>query len=214
MTGKECLDRYFTLMEQRPDLFRESDIIPIVKDRERIEKYMDETGKKIGVIYQSQYNTWVVDLICDQENKLYVYERAIPSADGRGVVCIPVYKEQYILLNQYRHAIRRTQLCFPRGYGETGMSSYDNVIKELHEEISASVKAIRKLGEITADSGLSSAITDVYMCEIESYSAMSNTEGIADIVLCPPNVMKKMISQGEITDSFTVSAFTLLQCAN
>ena len=94
------------------------------------------------------------------------------------------------------------------------MSSYDNVIKELHEEISASVKAIRKLGEITADSGLSSAITDVYMCEIESYSAVSNTEGIADIVLCPPNVMKKMISQGEITDSFTVSAFTLLQCAN
>ena len=214
MTRKECLDRYFSLMKKRPNLFADSDIIPIVKDRETIEKYIDETGKHIGVIYQSQYNAWVVDLICDKENNLYTYERAIPSADGRGVVCIPIYKGQYILLNQYRHAIRETQLCFPRGYGETGMSSYDNVSKELYEEIGASVKTVRKIGEIVADSGLSSSITDVYVCEIESYSSTPHTEGIADIILCSQKVIKNMISQGTITDSFTVSAFTFMQCTD
>ena len=214
MKKRECLDRYFSLMEQRPQLFADSDIIPIVKDREIIEKYIDETGKNIGVIYQSQYNSWVVDLVCDKNNSLYTYERAIPSADGRGIVCIPVYKGQYILLKQYRHAIRRTQICFPRGYGEVGTSSYDNVLKEVYEEIGASVKTAKILGEVVADSGLSSAITDVYMCEIESYSIETRTEGITDIVLCSHEVLKNMISHGEITDSFTICAFALLPCGD
>lgn len=214
MMKTDCLDRYFSLMEQRPQLFADSEIMPIVKDREIIEEYIEETGKRIGVIYQSQYNAWIVDLICDKNNNLYTYERVVPGADGRGLVSIPVYEGQYILLKQYRHAIRGTQICFPRGYGEAGISSYDNALKELYEEIGASVKTARLIGTVAADSGLSGAITDVYLCEIESYSIEGRTEGITDIVLCSHEALKNMIAQGEITDSFTICAFAMLLCGD
>lgn len=210
MTRKDCLDRYFSLQQQRPQLFTDSDIISIVKDRGIIERFMDETGKRIGVLYQSKYNCWIVDLVCDQQQNMYAYERVIPAADGRGVVCVPIYKGQYILLKQYRHAIRKPQICFPRGYGECGITSHDNVIKELHEEIGAKVKTIKKIGEVTADSGLSSGITDVYVCDLESYDHKVFNEGITEILLCSHDMLKKMIVQGEVNDSFTLGAFTML----
>jgi ADP-ribose pyrophosphatase len=210
MMKSECLDKYFLLMEQRPQLFDDSDSLPIVKDREVIERFVTTTGKNIGVIYQSQYNLWIVDLIHSANGNLFTYERAVPSADGRGVVCIPHYKGQYILLKQYRHAIRSTQICFPRGFGENGVASFDNARKELHEEIGASVKWVEKIGEVAADSGLTSAIADVYLCEIDSYDSTACSEGITEIFLCSHHTLKMMIARGEINDSFTICAFALL----
>lgn len=210
MTRSECLDKYFMLMEQRPQLFVVSDVLPIVKDREVIEQFVADTGKTVGVIYQSKYNCWVVDLIEGPNRKLFTYERAVPSADGRGIVCIPRYKGQYILLKQYRHAIRSTQICFPRGFGENGVASFDNARKELYEEIGASVKWVKKIGEVAADSGLTSAIADVYLCEIDSYDGTACSEGIAEIFLCSHHTLKTMIAHGEINDSFTICAFAML----
>ena len=212
MKEKECLNHYFSLMQQRPQLFEDSDIISIVKDRNLIESFINETGARIGVIYRSKYNCWVVDLVYDQKGNLYTYERVIPAANGRGIVCIPIYKGNYILLKQYRHAIRNTQICFPRGYGENCISSHDNTIKEIYEEIGATINKIYKIGEISADSGLSSGIADIYVCDVESYSADRCDEGILEMVLYSHNALKKMIEQGEINDGFTLGAFAMLEC--
>ena len=210
MTKSECVDKYFLLMEQRPQLFTHSDILPIVKDRDVIEQYTADTGNTIGVIYQSKYNCWIIDLIEGNNGKYFTYERVVPSANGRGVVCVPVYKGQYILLKQYRHAIRSTQICFPRGYGEIGVDSAVNAQKELYEEIGALVKYAEKIGEVAADSGLTSAIADVYLCEIDSYDRTACSEGIAEVFLCSHHTLKMMIARGEINDSFTICAFAML----
>lgn len=211
MTQKECLDKYFSLMEQRPHLFTDSEIIPIVKDRKAIERFSEETGKLIGVIYQSRYNSWIVDLVRGKNGEFYTYERAVPGTDVRGVICIPIYKDQYILLKQYRHAIRGSQICFPRGYGEPSSSSIENVIRELYEELGATIKWVNKIGEVAADSGLTSAIADVYVCEVESYDSTVRSEGITDIFRCQGEELKAMISDGRINDGFTISAFAMMQ---
>lgn len=214
MISTDHLDAYFALIEERPSLFARSELYPIVTDRNVIEEFVARTGMQIGVLYKSDYNIWVVDLIRDRNGQCYTYERVLPCADGRGVVCVPVCNGNYILLKQYRHAIRSTQVCFPRGYGEAGMSSADNAIKELREEIGATVKSVKKLGQIVADSGLLSVLTDVYLCDITSYDETKHNEGIVDIFPYTYDALAQMIARGDITDSFTLSAFALLSAVS
>lgn len=61
-----------------------------------------------------------------------------------------------MLLKQYRHAIRRMQYAFPRGFAEEDdKTPADNAIRELQEEIHAVItKSPVFLGRIVADSGL------------------------------------------------------------
>ena len=49
-------------------------------------------------------------------------------------VCVPVFEGRFVLLRQYRHAIREFQYGFPRGFGEAGVSVEENVREEIQEE--------------------------------------------------------------------------------
>lgn len=203
-----CIDEYFALMEEKPELFAPSSVYPIVTDREIIKRYEAESGKKIGVIYKSRFNTLVVDLI-DGENGLFPYERVIPTASGRGVVCVPVLDGKLLLLNQYRHSIRSMQFCFPRGFGENGLSSAENAKKELREETGADALECIRLGEVSPDSGLIGTRCDVYLLPISDFDASLSTEGIREMKLCTLEELEKKIAAGEIDDGFSLSAFAL-----
>lgn len=129
---------YFKLMKERPELFKNTGIIKIVTDKKKIEEYEKETGKKIGIAYRSKYNTLLVDLI-EGEKGYYTYERVIPTSTGTGIVIVAEYEGKLVLLNQYRHALRKFQYAFVRGFGEDGIDAPDNVKKEIKEEINAEV---------------------------------------------------------------------------
>lgn len=116
------LREYFELMENRPELFVENELIPIEKDIEIIKKFTAETGKKIGVVYHSRYNMMITDLITPKNEKPYVYERIIPDSEG-SVVTVVKCKDKFVLLKQFRHALRKYQYGFVRGYGEQGLSA-------------------------------------------------------------------------------------------
>lgn len=208
MIIKERLDEYFRLMEERPQLFLSSDVIEIVKDRGILEEYTKNFGKELGVIYKSDYNLLVVDLVRSCGN-LFPYERIIPTADGRGVVCIPVYNRKLVLLRQYRHATRSEQICFPRGFGEKGLPSYENAKKELYEEIGAGCKEVVKIGELTPDSGLISSVCDVYLCSVSNVE-MTADEGITDMLFLSVDELKGLVSNEEIADGFTLAAIAIL----
>ena len=207
-----CIDEYFALMEEKPELFAPSEVYPIVTDREMIKRYEAESGKRIGVLYKSRFNTLVVDLI-DGENGLFPYERVIPTSTGRGVVCIPVLDGKFLILNQYRHSIRSMQLCFPRGFGENGLSSKENAKKELLEETGACALDCIRLGEVSPDSGLIGTKCDVFLLPIASFDASRSTEGIREMQLCSPAQMEEKIAAGEINDAFTLSAFALYKAS-
>ena len=208
MIVKNGLDEYFKLMKERPELFLSSDVISIVKDRGELEEYSETSGVDLGVVYKSNFNLLVVDLV-ESGGKRFPYERVISARDGRGVICVPVYKGKLLLLDQYRHATRSRQLSFPRGFGENGLSSLENAKKELWEEIGASCDKLLKLGELTPDSGLTSALCDVYLCHVDAF-INNHEEGIIDIVCLSLSEVKSLIASGEIVDGFTLSAISLL----
>lgn len=83
-----------------------------------------------GVVYQSRYNTVLVDPIQKLDGTFYPYERVLPTA-GDGIVIVARKRGKFILLKQYRHALRKAQYGFPRGYAEPGASPFENVRREL-----------------------------------------------------------------------------------
>ena len=149
----------------------------------------------------------------------YAYERVIPTS-GRGVVIVTRKGDKYILLKQYRHSLRRYQYAFPRGYGEKGLSTKENAIKEVKEELSLCEEEARRLnpvyiGTIAPDSGLTCAVADVYSVNIEHYSVKAGYEGIIDIVEYSEAELKEIIqrnkskSESLFDDGYTIAALAM-----
>ena len=174
-------------------------------------------GYKFGVIYQSNYNTLIVDPIKGNEpseqNSFFPYGRVVPSHEKNSVVIIPKYNNNFLLLNQFRHAPRKMQYCFPRGFAEENLSPIENAIKELNEEMTANISEEPQLiGQVISDSGLTSSLVNVYLVEIESYQKKDEIhEGIKEILEVSMDKMDDWIYNSKIDDGFTLSAYALYQ---
>ena len=200
---------YVKLMEERPESFINSDQIYIVKEEEVVKRFFKETGKKVGVVYRSEYNIFLVDLIRSESGNLYTYERLLPTVKKGAVVMLTSYNGKFLLLNQYRHALREYQYSFPRGFGTDGVDVEDNARKELKEETGGLVEDFIKLGTIVADSGLSGNKVSVYACMISGISLQYQYEGIKEFIEVTQEELEQMIIEGKITDGFTLSAYSL-----
>lgn len=207
--AREWID-YYALMQERPEEFRNTGNIDIITDIGQVEEFVKKTKKKIGVIYRSNYNIWVVDLVKDADGNCFTYERLLPAVARGAVVTIPRYEGKYVLLKQYRHALRDYQYAFPRGFGESGLVSEENAGKEIAEELGATVTERRFLGKIVADSGCSGSTADVYVCEITSPQIREGYEGIQNVYIMETSELKQWIADGLITDGFSLAAWTLL----
>lgn len=202
---------YCELMKRRPYAFRNIGNIDIITDINQVESFVEETGKKIGVLYKSEYNLWVVDLVKGRDGICFAYERLLPAVETGAVITIPRYEGKYILLRQYRHALRDYQYAFPRGFGENGIASEKNVGKELAEELGVTVKNSRFLGRIIADSGLSGNQVDVFVCDISKPQLNQGYEGIENVYTIDKFELKQWIIGGKITDGFSLAAWALLE---
>ncbi len=210
MIVTDCIDAYFALMTERPELFVRVEGYPIVTDCEKLEAYQEEHDIKLGILYRSPYHILILDLI-EGENGYFPYERIVTTSKGKGVVCIPMFQDKFILVKQNRHPIRKMQLCFPRGFGEDGISPKENAKKELWEEIGATVKECVSLGAIYADSGVIGDACDVILCRIEGYDREAFSEGIVDIKVLDDAALEEAIKNNEVDDGFTLSAYALLK---
>lgn len=210
------ISEYCRLWEKRPDSFTPSSEITLVNPNTDMDIILDYEMKhhvKLGVVYKSPYNIHVVDLvrkITEDGEAYYSYERILPAVEKGAVVAVVKCGEKFVLLSQFRHAIRRNQYGFVRGFGEQGIPAEENVKKEIAEEIGASVK-IRPvyLGEVVADSGMLANKVSVYYTEVSSVSKMDGHEGINGILLLDESELEDYIYTGKIDDGFTLSAFTL-----
>lgn len=205
------LKRYIEYYKEHNDKFKESSVYPIANINsddvlKEINRDEEIYRNHYGVIYHSKYNNLIVDPIMD--GKLYPYERVIPANDG-AVIMLVRHHDKFILLDQYRHSTRSNILSIPRGFGEKGVSAIQNVTKELFEELNAKPSSNPLfLGEVIADSGLSSGRANVYLVDIDSYEFVSE-EGIIGIIELSYNDLKEKINKGEIVDGFTLAAVAL-----
>lgn len=208
-TNKEWI-KYLELMKSRPDQFVNSGILDIVTDEETVSRFEAQTGKKIGVIYESPYHILAVDLVREKEGRIFAYERVLPAVEKGAVVAVPVYDGKFVLLRQYRHALRREQYAFPRGFAEPGISPEENLKKELKEEINGVTDHISFLGHVIADSGFDSNSVSIFLCSLKSVEFQLDHEGIQEIILLTPEELRQWIKAGKIDDGFTLSALSLL----
>ena len=214
------LKKYRALRKSEPEpkkCFAESSIYPIadVEDSDLTAQLIRQEElfhRKYGLVYQSKYNTMIVDPI-KGKNGIFPYERVLPTGKN-GVVIIVRYKGTFVLLKQYRHAIRRMQYAFPRGFAEEAdKTPADNAIRELQEEIHAVItKSPVFLGRIVADSGLTGGCAYVYSVDIDSVELVEDHEGIVAIEQLSDRELTSWINKGKIDDGFTLGAYALYKC--
>lgn len=203
-----------------------SDVYPIVDSDDKavmqnIIRNEELTGNRYGILYASRFNELIVDpveptVLQGENSKIFPYERIYPATGKPGVVMAVKYQGKYILLKQYRHALRQDQYSFPRGFSEKSDQSFeDAAVRELEEELNAVIKGEPQyLGNLVSDSGLTGNYTHVYLVEIASYTPVFHHEGIQEILEVTEEELAEMIQKQLINDGFTLGALALLHAAN
>lgn len=203
------IEKYFRLLQERPEEFIGSLQGEIVKDSALMEKIMMQENRALGVVYDSPYHLMVVDLLRTPDDRFQFYERVMNTVQNPSVVIIPIYHECFILLHQYRHAMQDMQYAFPRGFGEIGLSAEENACKELQEELGCEVEKVACLNSIVADSGLCGHAVSVCVAELNDFETKKDYEGIVDTIVLNKTEMIEWIETGKINDAFTISAFCM-----
>lgn len=205
-------NNYIKYKDKHPQLF-ENVGGEYIFDEQAVDDYCSKNNKTVGIIYKSDFHRLVVDLIKytnhDGSTEYRTYERLIPVNNG-AVVVVPMYEGKYVFLEQVRQTIGKTILTLPRGFGEENIDSQKNVLKELLEEVNGNVIGEPVLlGQIAPDSGVLSAIVDVYFCNLSGVSLNVGYEGIKNIRLLTEGELNELLDKKEIIDGFTLAALML-----
>ncbi|MBQ7822297.1 MAG: NUDIX domain-containing protein [Clostridia bacterium] len=218
--------RYKKLAEDRPELFAhiDSDHYPITTDVKRMLEYEEETGQKLGIVFDNYPFYYIIaDLIEPKGKKAFRYVRVVyAEARSNGTVMIPCLEREgkeplFGILDVFRHCIREYSGGeFPRGFMASGVSEEDNAARELKEEFGIERSQIKEsvcIGRTRADTGLSSGSAGVYLIKLtgKPNEACIGHEGIKVSAWVSKSELLEMISDGRITDGFTQSALLLYE---
>lgn len=208
--------KYQALWESRQALFQANALLPLVDPKTeytRMEQYELAHHTQLGVVHESPYYLHIVDLIRKDQDHYYSYERLLPTVPSGAVAVVARCHGRYLLLRQFRHAIRAYQLSFIRGFGEDSISAIENVKKEVMEEVGGVIKGEPQyLGQITGDSGITGTRVSVYAVDLERYERGAMAEGIEEVVLYTEQELMDAIRRKDIEDSFTLAAYVMHRC--
>ncbi len=202
----DSIQRYFELSNKFPSYFTQSEQLPLILEEEQIRQFSITTGQPLGVIYESPYHIFIVDLLKGETGTNYGYARLLNPNPTNGVVLIPFYQQKIVLLKQFRHGTRSFEYELPRGFSEPYLSPEKNAQKEIDEEIGATVKSIHYEGNIITDSSLGGGPVDIFSLDITAPTKFATQEGIEEAIFLTVDEMKDMIKTNQIRDSFTISA--------
>ncbi len=130
-------------------------------------------------------------------------------------LAVPAQEDGFHLVEQYRYAIRRRSWEFPMGGWPRGRSGtpLELAQAELGEEIGAVAKTWTPLGHLQSALGYSSQGFDVFLATDLDFAAPHREDSEADMVTrwVPESEFRRMIRDGRIVDSVTLSAYALLR---
>lgn len=216
--------RYETICAKWPDLFANPPraAFEIVIDDEQVknaersqESMLASEGlpgewARTGVISEDRYIVFVRDAIRRLDGTFGTYDRILPASGSAGVVVLPVLDGRIVLVQHFRHATREFHLEVPRGFGEAEVTARQQAKDELSEEIGAHVedKNLIDLGRFHSNNGIASDCVELFVARIDGLGKPQVEEGISGFKICLPSEVADMIATSEITDSFTIGAFT------
>jgi len=227
---KNRLKQYFSLIKDRPDLFRnENAAFNIILDSEIIEQWeirkkdtLEKNGKPkkwadIGILLSDPYIVVLRDLVEFPNKEMNGYFRIINRADfdgSKSVVVMPVYDKKILLLKQFRHATRSWHLELPRGFGESHISVEENAMKEIHDEIDGVVSELIDLGPYHDNTGAIGGEVRLFFARLDSYGEPNELEGINEVKPTEIKEFENNIRDGNITDGFTIGAYARAKLRN
>ena len=132
-----------------------------------------------------------------------------------GALAVPVTADgQFVLVRQYRFAVRGRLLEFPAGTIEPGETPESTIRREIEEETGYRADRWQKLGEIFIAPGYSDEIIYAFLAQdltlLENPPAQDEDEDIETVLMTGPEV-EEAIHRGEIADAKTISSFLLAQ---
>jgi ADP-ribose pyrophosphatase len=212
---------YFALATARPELFRNPDgagfeiLLEEAEIRQAEQQAADQlTGfgapkewAEVGVAFRDQYVLLLRDAVRFADGSLGTYIRTVPPEGSfPGVVILPVWQGQVLLIRHFRHATRQWHLEVPRGFGRDADTQI-SARRELTEEIGASDVRLVGLGDIYPDAGAGAATVALFYAEVGSYGAAERHEGITHILPTPIAEFERMIGDNELKDGFLLATY-------
>lgn len=199
-----------------------SRFIRVLKDPETIDKAVQEQRarlelkgwpaewSKLGKVFEDQYVSIHRDAVEFPSGTLGTYIRlGYGRGSHGGVVVVPRFREQIILVRHWRYALNKDGLEFPRGSIEEGESADAAAKRELMEEIGAVTSKVEPLGSVQPDTGLMNRPTEIIGVEVESIGQPQLEEGVLEAVTLTRSSLEEHIAAGQIADGFTLSAFAI-----
>ena len=166
---------------------------------------MDRSGDQEIVEYK---NPWFRVI---RKGKFYYVDE--PMAHNAAVVFIE-FQGQLVLIEQYRVAAGCVLLATPRGYGEGQETSAACAVREAFEETGfrVSERDLKYLGKVRPNSAILTSVVDVYFgVAKENRAEHLDTEEVARVVLCSYDEFERKMTDGYVTDGFTLAGYLLLR---
>ncbi len=166
----------------------------------------------IGVLVSDPFIVVLRDLIefpeGDLQGYIRLYNRAYLEEGAAGVVMLPILNGKVLLLHQYRHATRSWHFEIPRGFGEAGVSAKEQATIEIIEEIGGEIKELIELGLYHNNTGLEGNPIFLFLMRMAFVGKTNFEDGADKLRLVTIKTLERMIASGEITDGFTIAAYT------
>ncbi len=221
----EAWNAYWSLMRKSPHLFdNEKAKIVIVEDEEAVrqwqqhrqaelkEKALPPSWAEIGVVFDDPNLLILRDLVefpgGYRNGYVRLYNRAFLEHGAAGVVVLPVKEDKILLIRHYRHATRSRHWEIPRGFGQPGVSAEIQARNEVKEEVGGVVEELIALGLLYNNTGLEGNPIHLFLARLTSIGRMETEEAIETFRWVSVAQLERMIADGEITDGFTIAAYT------
>lgn len=216
---------YLNLAEQFPRVLEDSnELLKIIVDKRAIEEWQvshqhkltdpsaDIAGVDIGIVFNDPYVVILRDLVefpgGFRNGYIRLYNRAYLEGGAAGVVMLPEMNGKLLLMHQFRHATRSWHWEIPRGFGEPRVQAEDQARAEIEEEISGEIAELTNLGLYFNNTGLEGNPIYLFLAKMSSVGEPKLKFGVDKFIWVSVPELEKMIADGEITDGFTIAAYT------
>ncbi|MEM9155683.1 MAG: NUDIX hydrolase [Cyanobacteria bacterium P01_F01_bin.33] len=171
---------------------------------------LKDAGNELGLLLTTEIFSIYRDPIVFPSGQLGTYLRIEDAEEtGRSVGVLTVLpNNRFVLLEQQRYPAAATILETPRGFGRKSENSELSARREVEEETGGNITKLERLGSIYTNSGISDEIVDLFFCEIQQLG-VSNEEGVRKILTYSEFEIKELISSGNISDPFFLSAYAM-----
>jgi len=185
-----------------------------LQQRRKLEsKGLNPDWSHIGIVLDDPYVLMIRDLVefpgGFRGGYIRLYNRAYLEGGAAGVVMLPEMNNKLLLMYRFRHATRSWHWEVPRGFGEPGTEAVVHAKKEIEEEIEGVVSGdLIDLGLYFNNTGMEGNPIYLFLAHLESVGKPEVQEGIQTLRWVNVSELEKAIADGEITDGFTIAAYT------